>query len=364
MFQIRRSTLTRARYVALLVAILVLSLFVSAPAFAQQKDKFRVAWTIYVGWMPWDYGAQSGIVKKWADKYGIEIDVVQVNDYVESINQYTAGAFDGCVMTNMDALTIPAAGGVDSTALIVGDFSNGNDGVVLKGKDTLADIKGQRVNLVELSVSHYLLARALDTVGLAERDLTVVNTSDADIVSAWAAPDVTAVVTWNPLLSEIAATPASHKVFDSSRIPGEIIDLMVVNTETLQANPKLGQALTGAWYEIMATMSGSDATATAAREAMAKASGTDLAGFDAQLATTKMFYKAADAVTFTTSAKLLETMENVAKFSFDHGLLGEGAKGADAVGIAFPGGGTFGNKDNVKLRFDAEYMQQAADGKL
>ena len=72
-------------------------------------------------------------------------------------------------MTNMDALTIPAAGGVDTTALIVGDFSNGNDGIVLKGKDELADIKGQKVNLVELSVSHYLLARALETVGLTEK---------------------------------------------------------------------------------------------------------------------------------------------------------------------------------------------------
>ena len=67
--------------------------------------------------MPWDYAAQSGIIKKWADKYDIDIDVIQVNDYVESINQYTAGGFDGCVMTNMDALTIPAAGGVDSTAM-------------------------------------------------------------------------------------------------------------------------------------------------------------------------------------------------------------------------------------------------------
>src|SRR5690606_1538929 len=106
---------------------------------------------------------------KWAKKYGIEIEVVQINDYIESINQYTAGQFDGCVMTNMDALTIPAAGGVDSTALIVGDFSNGNDGIVLKGASkTLKDIKGQKVNLVELSVSHYLLARALESIGLKE----------------------------------------------------------------------------------------------------------------------------------------------------------------------------------------------------
>ena len=169
-------------------------------AHAEERKSFSVCWSIYVGWMPWDYGAQQGIVKKWADKYGIAIDVVQINDYVESINQYTAGKYDGCTMTNMDALTIPAAGGVDSTALIVGDFSNGNDGVVLKGKKSLADIKGQSVNLVELSVSHYLLARGLETVGLSEKDLKVVNTSDADLVAAFATPDVTSVVTWNPLL--------------------------------------------------------------------------------------------------------------------------------------------------------------------
>jgi hypothetical protein len=48
-----------------------------------------------------------------------QIELTQINDYVESINQYTAGKFDACVMTNMDMLTIPAAGGVDSTALIV-----------------------------------------------------------------------------------------------------------------------------------------------------------------------------------------------------------------------------------------------------
>ena len=78
---------------------------------------------------------------------------MQINDYVESINQYTAGGFDGCAMTNMDALTIPAAGGVDSTALIVGDFSNGNDGIVSKTAKSVAELQGQSLNLVELSVS-------------------------------------------------------------------------------------------------------------------------------------------------------------------------------------------------------------------
>ncbi len=342
-----------------MAAVLAIGVVPSAVQAADGRDSFRVCWSIYVGWMPWGYGAEAGIVDKWADKYGIDIEVVQINDYVESINQYTAGEFDACTMTNMDALTIPSAGGVDTTALIVGDFSNGNDAVILKGKDKLADIKGQQVNLVELSVSHYLLARGLDSVGLSERDVTVVNTSDADMVSAYTTGDVTSVVTWNPLVAEILQMPGANKVFDSSSIPGEIIDTLMINTATLQANPDLGKALVGAWYEIMQNMQAK----AEVRESMGKASGTDLAGYEMQLASTKMYYSAADAVTFVNSADLLQTMQYVAEFSFTHGLLGEGAPDAGFIGISTPSG-TFGDAANVLLRFDPTYMQMAADGKL
>src|SRR5262245_19855618 len=131
------------------IACLLAAASPTSPALASKKKDFNIAWTIYVGWMPWPYAAEAGIVKKWADKYGITIKVTQINDYVESINQYTAGKFDGVTVTNMDALTIPAAGGVDTTAVIMGDYSNGNDGVVLKQGKSLADIKGQKINLVE-----------------------------------------------------------------------------------------------------------------------------------------------------------------------------------------------------------------------
>src|SRR5215831_12659937 len=235
--------------VSRLLAVLVFAAFIvpgfSSTGHAIAKKEFNIAWTIYVGWMPWPYAVEAGIVKKWADKYGITITVTQINDYVESINQYTAGKFDGVTVTNMDALTIPAAGGVDTTAIIVGDFSNGNDGIVLKKGKGLADIKGRKINIVELSVSHYLLARGLSTVKLRERDIKIVNTSDADIVGAFKSPDSTAVVTWNPQLMEVKAEPGTALVFDSSKIPGEIIDLLVLNSETLKDNPDLGKALAG-----------------------------------------------------------------------------------------------------------------------
>lgn len=136
---------------------------------------------------------------------------------------------------------------------------------------------------------------------------------------------------------------------------------MVVNTGTLKDNPALGKALTGVWYEIIGLMESGD---KGALEAMAKASGTDLAGYQEQLATTKMFYKPDEAVAFTVSAQLPKTMDFVRTFSFEHNLLGEGAKSKDEVGIAFPRGVTLGDAKNVKLRFDADYMQLAADGKL
>ena len=347
------------------LALLGVVLTAQQPAAAAEKTSFKVAWSIYVGWMPWDYAQQSGILKKWADKYGIKIELTQINDYVESINQYTAGTYDACVMTNMDMLTIPSAGGVDSTALIVGDYSNGNDGVMLKGAGKkLADIKGQSVNLVELSVSHYLLARGLDSVGLKERDIKVVNTSDADIVAAFATPAVTAAVTWKPQLSTMTAMPGTTLVFDSSKIPGEILDLMVVNSKTLKENPKLGRALVGAWYETLSVMHAKDSKATTALTAMAKASGTDLKGFNGQLATTYMYATPAAAVGATTSEGLITKMDMVRKFSFSHGLLGAGAKSVDDVGIEFPGGKTLGNSKNIKMRFDTTYMKLAADGKL
>jgi len=312
----------KAARVALIAGALMMASCSRAPnAPSAQKTEFSIGWSIYAGWMPWPYAQQAGIVKKWADRYGIKINVVQVNDYVESGNQYTAGKFDGVTVANMDALTIPAAGGKDTSAIIVGDYSNGNDGILLKGADSLAAIKGRQVYLVELSVSHYLLARALEKAGLKPTDVRTVNTSDADIVGAFGSPDANAVVAWNPPLSGLEAQPGAKVVFSSAQIPGQLLDLLRRHTATLTPHPNPGQAQAGIWYE------------TAARAAAASA------------------------------PQLITTMKQVRDFSFSKGLF-KGAASADAVGMAFPGGKTLGDPARVTLRFDESFMKLAADGKL
>ena len=226
-------------------------LMVTVPSVAPATETYRIAWSHYTGWEPWEYARNSGILDKWAKKYGIKIQLDLINDYIESINLYTGGAYQGCVMTNMDALTIPAVGGVDSTALILGDFSNGNDGIVMKKGNSVKDLKGREVKLVELSVSHYLLARALSLNRMKERDIKLINTSDADIAAIFTVDDNGAAVTWNPPLMQCRNVKGAKLVFDSSKIPGEIIDMMVVRSDAPDA---LKKALVGAWFETMATI--------------------------------------------------------------------------------------------------------------
>jgi NitT/TauT family transport system substrate-binding protein len=348
----------------LLLALASLLIFVPA-AHAAPKKEFKFAWSIYTGYMPWVYAEESGILRKWADKYGIKIELTQFNDYIESLNQYTAGQFDGVTGTTMDALGLPAAGGVDTTALIIGDYSNGNDAIVMKGKGKkLSDLKGTSVHLVELSISHYMLALALKSAGLKSTDVKVQNLSDADFYAAFRTTQVNSIVAWKPALSSIEAEPNVSIVFDSKQIPGELVDIAMVNTRTLEENPAFGKALVGAWYETLAAMRGTSASAIAARTMMAKAAGTDLKDFDSQLATTYLYEKPADALAFLKSPTLLGGTERVREFCFEHGLLGKNAKNKDAIGIELPDGKVLGDKSNVKFRFDSQYAGLAAAGKL
>ena len=340
----------------------------AAGATAAPKKDFKVAWSIYVGWMPWGYAADTGIVKKWADKYGITIEVKQFNDYVESINQYTAGAFDAVTMTNMDALSIPAAGGVDTTAVIVGDFSNGND-----ARDPQGQVRPRRHQGPEgqsgriLGLALPAGARAGERRSSPRSDIKVVNTSDADIVARLQDAgrhrrrDLEAASS-----RKFSPRPTRTRCSTRSQIPGEIIDLMVANTDGAE-----GQSRTSArrWSASGTKPSAhDDATGAEGRRrstAMAKASGTDLAGFDSQLATTKLFDKPADAVAFTKMPDCRHNHGPGAQVPLRRRTCSARARSRPiAVGIELGDKSVLGDKANVKLRFDATYMDAAAKGKL
>jgi len=334
----------------------------SSTALPTSQEKYTLAVSIYAGWMPWYYAKEQGITRKWAEKYGIEIETVYM-DYVPSVEAFVAGQAQACVMTNMEALNMPAASGIDSTAIIVGDYSNGNDAVLVRDNLALKDIT--EAMLVELTVSQYLLARGLEMEGRSEKDVQLTNVSDSDIAATFLADkSKKCVVTWNPMVLQIEQTPGITRIFDSAKIPGEIMDLCVVNTEVLKKDPRLGLALTGAWYEVLAVMSQRGPAADEAMEQMAKLSGSSLTEYKTQLKTTAMFWTPEEAVNFTTGKEIQDAMEKVRQFSFAHGMFGQGATSVDAVGISFPDGTVQGDANKIKFRFTAEYMEKAAKGEI
>jgi NitT/TauT family transport system substrate-binding protein len=353
----------------LVFAVSFLAIF-AQPATAEPPT-FTIGWSVYAGWNPYFYMARSGVLKRWADKYGVVIKV-QRFDYAASLEAFVAKNLDACTMTNMEALDMPAAAGVDSTAVIVGDYSNGNDAVLARNNLTLAQLSGRPILLVQKTVSEYLLERAMEMNGLSGElpRLKLLNTSDSDLVGAFLGDRKNQVaVTWKPLVSEILAQDVGVKeLFDSSRIPGEILDLLVVRSDVLKrpdgAGVRFAKAVTGAWYETMAQMTGSGPSSASAISGSAAASGDSVGSYKEQLRTTYLFATPKSAASFTTDAALKQKMELVRQFCFRHALLGEDIHSVDDVAILYPDGSIQGKKDRVRLRMDATYMQLAAQGKL
>lgn len=336
----------------------------NAPA-AVERPTLKVGGSIYTGWMMHYHSNGNGVLKAWADKYNMNIEFVAFPDYASSLDAYAAGKVHALTVTNMDGLAIASAAGIDTTAVLMGDFSNGNDAVLVRNGLTTPQLKGKKIYLCEKTVSHYMLVRYLEQNGLSEKDVTIVNVSDSDIAPSFlSSASQEVVVTWNPMVMEIRKSNGITKLFDSSDIPGEVQDLLVVNTSVLNKHPDFARALTGAWYETLNEMSQRGATADAALLSMANYSKCSLDEFKTQLKTTAMFYDSESASKFTKSEENKKKMDLVRQFCAGHSLLGDGVTNADAVGIEYPDGSVQGAKGNVKFRYSSKFMEEFTAGTI
>jgi NitT/TauT family transport system substrate-binding protein len=327
---------------------------------AASAETVKVGISVYAGWMPYYYGDTNGIFAELGKAEGITFEFVP-RTYGETIENYASGQTDAIVITNMDLLMGPGSAGIDSTVVVMGDYSNGNDAVIGDGKSvkSFADLKGNKISIVEKSVSEYLLARGVEQLGGDLSSFSLYNQAESELTAAFTSGQVPSVTTWAPFTLQCEQKVGSVRLFDSAKIPGEIQDLLVVKTSVLKKNPKVGQILAKGWYQILGRMQGRSEAAKTARTEMAKASECTLAEYDAQLKTTALFWTPEDAVRFTEGAENKAATEKVRQFLFAKGYLGSAAS-VDALGIAFPDGSVVGDKANVVLRFDTQFMKAAS----
>lgn len=133
-------------------------------------------------------------------------------------------------------------------AIMLIDVSNGADVIIGKPElQTLADIKGKKVGVENTALGAYILSRGLDKAGLSLQDITVVSLGYSEHEAAFKQGEVDAVVTFEPVRSNLLATGAKV-LFDSSKIPGEVVDLLVVRQDILETQSKDLEQLVRGWF--------------------------------------------------------------------------------------------------------------------
>ena len=115
---------------------------------------------------------------------------------------------------------------------LVIDFSDGADLVMARSE--IADMRGLRGKRVGVTLSPldmFFLTRALEENGLTLQDITPVYVRINDAAEALRTGKVDAVTSYPPNSTEIESAGIAHPVFTSSRIPGEIVDVLALDEQ-------------------------------------------------------------------------------------------------------------------------------------
>lgn len=210
-------------------------------------EPLKIAYSDWPGWVAWEIGVQKG----WFKEAGVDVEFLWF-DYVPSMDAYVSGKADAVCMTNGDAL-VTGATGKPSVAIIINDFSNGNDMIVAApGIESVKDLKGKKVGLEEGFVSHLLLLTGLEKAGLGADDVTIVNTPTNETPQVLASKAVDAIGAWQPSSGQaLKVLPGSKPVFTSADAPGIIYDVLAVSSESLEKRRDDWMKVTKVWYRIV-----------------------------------------------------------------------------------------------------------------
>ncbi len=212
----------------------------SAPA-------LKIGYSDWPGWVAWEIGIKKG----WFAEEGVNVQFEWM-DYVASMEAYGAGKLDAVSMTNGDAL-VTGATAKPSVCILINDFSNGNDMLIAKsGINSVKDLKGKKVALEEGFVPHLLVLKAMEEAGMAESDITIVNTPTNDTPQVLKSDEISAICAWQPSSgTALKQVPGSKPIYTSKDIPGLIYDCLFVSQDSLKTRRADWLKVTKVWYRIV-----------------------------------------------------------------------------------------------------------------
>ncbi len=315
---------------------------------------FSLAWSEYPSWSVFGVANELGLIDGAAGqqgtlekKHGIDIELKEAG-YDSCLNMFTSGDCDAVCITNMDALIISPQR--DVVAVLPTSTSKGADAcLVTEAVADLEALKQHPVYGLENTVSEYCFVRCLEKAGFQEADFKFTNQDPAIAATNMQqrAESHQAIMVWNPFVLQTLRDRSDVRVlFDSSQIPGEIIDMVALGRDSLQkpGADKFVRAVMETFYEVnreLADTSRGDEVLVALGKKFSNLGLDDMRLVVQQT----VFYKTpAEAKALFDSNEFRQTMQTVTGFCVGHGL------------VADPSVGYGPEAADVKLRFDTSYI--------
>ncbi len=340
-----------------LAAALIIGLFCTT-LYAEKVPTFSLAWSEYPSWSTFGVadelkiidgkkGKMGEIEKKW----GVDI-VLKEADYDSCLVMYGAKQCDAVCITNMDVLN-PALS-QKSVAILPTSTSDGADACIVSGDiSDVKQLKGKKVYGLAKTVSEYCFVRNLEILGEKEADYTFTNMDPAAAAMAMQQKQkgYDAIVVWNPFVLETINKRKDAKIlFDSTTIPGEIIDMVAMAQSSLDkpGGVAFAHAVIETFYAInkrMADETTRDDTLIALGE---KFSNLNLQSMRKVVKQTKFYSTPEMGIEVLTSDATKKIMDVVNGFCLSHEIVPK----KPSVGY-----GNMAGAGDAKLRFDPTFIQ-------
>ena len=207
----------------------------------EPETALRIGTNVWIGSEPLYLARELGLLNP------STVQLVEYPSASEVLRAFRNQAIDGMVIS-LDELFGLAVDGLQPRIILVVDVSNGADVVVGRsGMKSMRDLKGRSVAVESGALGAFVLSRALALNDMRASDVNVVHLESNEQPSAFEKGQVDAAVTFDPYRTQFLKAGATT-LFDSTKIPGEIVDLLAVRSSVLDKQPKAVQALLAGWF--------------------------------------------------------------------------------------------------------------------
>lgn len=180
---------------------------------------------------------------------GLDIDIVEYISLEDIRFGYERGQVEIMASTLTELLLSAERTDKEPQLFFLADFSNGADVVVTRSNiQDISMLAGKVIAVEPDSLGLFMLARTLKEAGLELEDVDVVGMSQSKMYESMVDNSIDAAVSYPPtsvnILRDISDT---HTIFDTSRIPGEVIDIVSADKAFIKQNPDALKAVIRAW---------------------------------------------------------------------------------------------------------------------